>query len=395
MRKITLDIAHQHHLGIVKTKGLLREKVWWLCIDQDVEHLIKSCHSCRVTSQENNISVPVTPTEMPENCWDTLAIDLQGPYPTGDYLLAIIDYRSRYPCVIQLKHVTTRKNITELDKVFKLFGYPRRLVTGRGQQFRSKEFQQYLRQNDIKLRKTTPYYPWANGEIERCNRCIKKVNQCAHTENEDWRQKLNIFLLLHRTSPHQTTSAAPTTLLFNRHVRNGIPQFLDTKKQKNQTDKVDLNRKAKNKQYIDQKRHAKEIELEKGDVVLEKNMHKENKLSTNWLNKTFKIVKLNDKNALIEDSEGNQYLRNKVHVKKHQSNKNTQQQLVDCQSCKEELPYTLPDTPTPNRVPSISRNMSNEIDFPSAPQEVSRKQYPLSNRSQPKTIVKLQTYRQH
>ena len=128
--------------------------------------------------------------------------------------------------------------------------------------------------------------------------------------------------------------------------------------------------------------------MEKGDVVLEKNMHKENKLSTNWLNKTFKIVKLNDKNALIEDSEGNQYLRNKVHVKKYQSNKNTQQQLVDCQSCKEELPCTLPDTPTPNRVPSISRNMSNEIDFPSAPQEISRKQYPLRNRSQPKTIEK-------
>ena len=30
----------------------------------------------------------------------------------------------------------------------------------------------------------------------------------------------------------------------------------------------------------------------------------------------------------------------------------------------------------------------NDIDFPSAPQEISRKQYPLRNRSQPKTIEK-------
>ena len=276
--------------------------------------------------------MPVTPTEIPENCWDT-AIDLQGPYPTGDYLLALIDYRSRYHCVIQLKHVTTRKIIIELDKVFKLFGYLGKLVTDRGQQFRSKEFQQYLRQNDITLRKTTPYSPWANGEIERFNRCLEKVNQCGHAENKDWRQELNKFLLLCRTSPHQTTSAAPATLLFNSHVRNGIPQFLDTKKQKNQTEKTDLNRKASNQQYIDQKRRAKEVELEKGDVVLVNNMHKENKLSTNWLNKTFKIVKLNDKNALIKDSEGNQYFRSKVYLKKYQSNKNTQQQLVDCQSC--------------------------------------------------------------
>ena len=88
--------------------------------------------------------MPVTPTEIPENCWDTLAIYLLGPHPTGDYLLALIDYRSRYPCVIQLKHATTRK-ITELDKVLKLFGYPRKFNTDRGQQFRSKEFQQYSR----------------------------------------------------------------------------------------------------------------------------------------------------------------------------------------------------------------------------------------------------------
>ena len=123
LRKKNLDIAHQHHLGIVKTKGLLREKVWWPGIGQDVGYVIKSCHSCQVTSQANNIPVPVTPTEIPENCWDILAIDLQGPYPTGHYLLASIDYRSRCHCVIQLKHFTTRKFIIELDKVFKLFGY--------------------------------------------------------------------------------------------------------------------------------------------------------------------------------------------------------------------------------------------------------------------------------
>ena len=84
-----------------------------------------------------------------------------------------------------MKHVITRKIITELDKVFELFGYTRELVTDRGQQFRSKEFQKYLRQNDIKLCKTTTYSPWANGEIERLNRCLKVVNQCAHAEKKD------------------------------------------------------------------------------------------------------------------------------------------------------------------------------------------------------------------
>ena len=125
--------------------------------------------------------------------------------------------------------------------------------------------------------------------------------------------------------------------------------------------------------------------MEKGDLVLAKNMHKENKLSINWLNKTFNIVNLNDKNVLIEDSEGNHYLRNKVHLEKYQSNS---QQLVDCQCCKEnfELPFTLPDISTPNTVPSISRDIRDEIDFSSAPQEIGKEQYPLRNGSQTETI---------
>ena len=63
LRKRISDIAY--HLGIFKTKGLLREKVWGPGIDQGVKHFIKSCHSCQITSQANNISVPVTPTETP------------------------------------------------------------------------------------------------------------------------------------------------------------------------------------------------------------------------------------------------------------------------------------------------------------------------------------------
>ena len=92
-----------------------------------------------------------------------------------------------------------------------------------------------------KRHKTTPYFLCANGEIERFNRCLKNVNQCAQSENKDWREELNKFLSLYRTSPHQTKSTAPATLLFNRHVRNGILQFIDTKKQNNQTVKMDLN----------------------------------------------------------------------------------------------------------------------------------------------------------
>ena len=51
LRQRTLAIAHERHQGIVKTKALLREKVWWPGIDRQIESLIKSCHACQVTAQ--------------------------------------------------------------------------------------------------------------------------------------------------------------------------------------------------------------------------------------------------------------------------------------------------------------------------------------------------------
>ena len=42
----TPHIAHQ---GIVKTKQLLRSKVWWPVIDKDAEKLVVDCLVCQVT----------------------------------------------------------------------------------------------------------------------------------------------------------------------------------------------------------------------------------------------------------------------------------------------------------------------------------------------------------
>lgn len=48
LREKILSTAHKHHLGIVKTKGLLKEKVWWPGIDKDVEQMMSCLPSDRI-----------------------------------------------------------------------------------------------------------------------------------------------------------------------------------------------------------------------------------------------------------------------------------------------------------------------------------------------------------
>ncbi|XP_044170840.1 uncharacterized protein K02A2.6-like, partial [Acropora millepora] len=58
-----VDIAHEGHLGIVKTKALLREKVWFPCMDKMVETKVKACLPCQVVTpsiQENRFRLSST-----------------------------------------------------------------------------------------------------------------------------------------------------------------------------------------------------------------------------------------------------------------------------------------------------------------------------------------------
>ena len=43
LRPRILKIAHEGHQGMTKTKALVRSKVWWPGIDNDIENEIKSC----------------------------------------------------------------------------------------------------------------------------------------------------------------------------------------------------------------------------------------------------------------------------------------------------------------------------------------------------------------
>ena len=179
-----LTIVHSQHQGINKTKALLREKVWWPSINADVEQLIKHCHACQVTASSNSKCAPITMSEIPSQVWHTLAVDIQGPYPTGEYILVLIDYRSRYPVIALLKTVTTKTILNSLLKTFSLFGFPSCITSDNRPQFTSVDFTAVLKKHDISHRRVTPYWPAANGEVERMNCTLKKAIQCAHEEGK-------------------------------------------------------------------------------------------------------------------------------------------------------------------------------------------------------------------
>ena len=225
LRARVLELAHEGHQGIVKTKERLRSKVWWPAIDRAAEKRCRACHGCQVMAPPAP-PPPVKPTPLPDMPWEHLACDLLGPLPTGESLLVVVDYYSRFFEVDILKSSTTAEVIiNRLDNHFCRQGLPTSLRTDNGPQFVADVFKQYLAEVGVEHRRTTPLWPRANGEVERQNRSLLKTIRVAHAEGKPWRAELRKFLLAYRATPHSTTGQTPSFLLFGRTIRDKLPSI--------------------------------------------------------------------------------------------------------------------------------------------------------------------------
>lgn len=162
LREEALMLAHEGHQGIVKMKSLLRQKVWWPKMDMDAEKVCRACHGCQVVGQFSPPE-PMQRTEPPTGPWQDVAVDIMGPMPTGENLLVIVDYYSRFFEVVTMRSTTSQKMIEALTPIFARYGYPFSLKSDNGSQFVSEEFEKFLIDHAIEHRTSSPLWPQANG----------------------------------------------------------------------------------------------------------------------------------------------------------------------------------------------------------------------------------------
>lgn len=144
LRRIVLDLVHEGHQGIMKTKERLRSKVWWPGIDKDTEKKCRECFGCQIVSKQVP-PPPIKPTALPERAWQEIAVDLLGPLPTGEHLLVVVNYFSRWMEVDTLRSTTSAAVIKCLESHFARYGEPARLRTDNGSNLLSEDMEKYLR----------------------------------------------------------------------------------------------------------------------------------------------------------------------------------------------------------------------------------------------------------
>ncbi len=132
--------------------------------------------------------------------------------------------------------------------------------------FPGDKFSRHCTALGIKHDKVTPYWPQANGEVERFNKPLEKAIQTAVLEGRVCRQEISCFLLQYRTTPHSKTKVAPCELLFNQ-VRGNLPIIdrniiVDRHAEARENEKKSQ---AYHELYAAKRRHAKESTITAGE----------------------------------------------------------------------------------------------------------------------------------
>lgn len=316
LRQSILKLAHEGHPGESAMKRRLRSKVWWPLIDREAEKFVKNCRDCLLVSRPERPPL-MSRHKFPEGPWLCVAIDLMKATPLPEELLVIIDYYSRYHEIKFLKSTTSTAIITQLREIFCRMGFPKSIRADNGPQFTSIEFKQYCGQNNIELIHTPPYWPQANGEVERMNRTILKRLKISYTNKRNYKQDLQDFILMYNVTPHSTTGKSPSQLMWGRNIRDKIPSLNDIIADPIDEEAQDRDRqtKHKGKEREDEARKAVESTVHPGDKVLVKNSATQHKLAPTFSGVEYVVLQRLG-NEVILHGENHTIRRHVSHVKR-------------------------------------------------------------------------------
>ena len=181
LREHLFRVAHDTmgHFGFSKTYESLRSSYFWPNMRKDLEEgYIPSCAECqRNKSSTSRPAGPLHPLPVPDDRFDSVALDFVGPLPLDeghDYLLTITDRLGAdirlIPCSVKL----TAEELAVLffDKWYCENGLPSELISDRDTLFMSRFWKHFGLLTGIKHKASSAFHPQSDGTSERTNKTV-------------------------------------------------------------------------------------------------------------------------------------------------------------------------------------------------------------------------------
>ena len=211
----------------------------------------------------------------PDRPWQRVATDLFH-FKNKDYIV-VVDYYSRYIEFSCLTSMTSTAVINCLKSIFARHGIPEAVVSDNGPCYASQDYRKFAKEYCFESITSSPHYPQANGEAEKCVQTVKHLIKKASDPY--------LALLCYRNTPMHN-GYSPAEMLMGRRLRTDLP--VDPNTLLPRIPDHDLiaakehKYKAKMKQSYDNRYKTKELpELEAGDSVYIRDLDKPGTVTEN------------------------------------------------------------------------------------------------------------------
>ncbi len=215
LKRDVLEVLHSGHLGIVRMKMLARSYVWWFGLSTDIENCCQRCQIC-VMNQKRIKDCPNSywpPTNRP---MERVHADLF--HFEGKTFLLIVDSFSKWIDVSLLSKSDAKSVNKQILHFFSNFGICKLLVTDNGPPFSSREFENCMSNEGVKIKHSPEYHPESNGLAERAVQTVKqslKKHLKTSSGKSDLEKNIQNFVTVYRRTPTSVTGKSPAELMFS------------------------------------------------------------------------------------------------------------------------------------------------------------------------------------
>jgi hypothetical protein len=217
MRKGILAILHESHQGMVRTKQLARDLIFWPGLRGQIKDMVSKCSICQ---QHRNYQQKETmiPSEVPTRPWSLLAMDLFDC--KGTKFLIMVDYYSEFFEIRKLsKGSNATKVIKKIKKIWSVHGIPDKVLTDNGPPFSSRQMKAFAEEYRFELDSMSPWHSQTNGMVERAVQTCKRLLSKCLEDGKD----VYLALLDLRNTPRGDKEGSPAQRLMGRRTKTKLP----------------------------------------------------------------------------------------------------------------------------------------------------------------------------
>ena len=209
-------IAHVNFSKMIE--WLNKQGTTWTGIYRDAKIFCRNCIPCIEVNHYPHAFHPlsqITSTHPFQN----VQIDLITSLPNSKgntSILTVVDVFTKMTFIMAIQKKSAEEVVEKLADLFLRMGFPTILQSDNGREFDNKMIRLLIEKFNVKHQLTAPYYPQANGIVERTNGFIKQVLKKLCKKGTDWAPLLPYVEHGINNCIHNIHKNIPFELFFNR-----------------------------------------------------------------------------------------------------------------------------------------------------------------------------------